>query len=121
MCNIQMLAIKGGEMKSILLLIILMISGNCLAADQGTQAGKITRIHYWEGIDGMLIMHSNPAAETNCPSNAQYVLSKSNPYFDAIYSLLLAAAASKADVILTVSDSQCLGNYPYIKNVYYNP
>ena len=108
-------------MKSIFLGILLTIPSLALAATESTDVGTITRVHFYEGINAALVLHSGAPKNPGCPRADQYALSKNHPFYTEIYSMLLAAATSKTNIALTLSDQECPGNYPYIKHVYYTP
>lgn len=111
----------GESLKKCLCLVLATFSITTFATEATTAPGKIVRLHYWDGIDAILIIPENFADNVGCPKNGQYALSKSHPYFDELFSMILAAAASQADVQFTITNATCPAQYPYIKSFYYTP
>ena len=105
-------------MKKIIYLTLILISiGNAHAANI-ISPGKITQLHFWEGINGVLIIHENMINPEGCARSDQYVLRQEHPFFKELYSLLLSAHLSGQPVRLGLQG--CYQNFPSIVHIYSN-
>lgn len=81
----------------------------------------IATLHFYEDhADAFLFSQPNmlnPGNECAQPTPAWYALQKSHPHFDEIYSLILMAKATGANVLFRLSGCYS-GAYPKVKDVY---
>ncbi|SMF24219.1 hypothetical protein SAMN02745866_01568 [Alteromonadaceae bacterium Bs31] len=97
------------------------LAGFSQAEDVSTGFGKISRVHFWWGIDGPLVLHSQMGRNPGCGRADQYILSANHPQYDEIYALILAASMADKSVSLVLHNKECPGSYPSIKHVYVCP
>jgi hypothetical protein len=80
--------------------------------------GEIKQLHFWEGVNGVLIKHADMQNPDNCARNDQYLLRKEHPLYKEFYAMLLVAHMSGQPVRLGIHG--CEQNFPSVLHVYSN-
>ncbi len=87
-------------------------------ASQWTAVGEIETLYFHSSYsDGVFLLRGPVVNPENCPNTDLLFLEKSNPHYDDIYSLLLAARLAKLEVKVYVSGCNPGSGRPKIEHV----
>ncbi len=106
-------------MNNILLTIFLMVLvtiPNVVNAAAGDNAGKVTRVFWYEGHVGVLVKQEGMSDLGGCGRGDYFILDENHAYFEEIYSLILAAHISSQPLRIYLDG--CVQGISRIKHVY---
>lgn len=103
--------------KKLLVIFVLSISLN-VHARTFVPTGQIKQLHFWETVDGLLVIHQNMINPDACQRNDQYILDYNHRFFKEIYSMMLSAHFAGQPMKLVIDG--CYQGFPRIAHVYSN-
>ena len=83
-------------------------------ATEGSVTSTITRLYYYEGHSGLLVIVANMSDLGNCGNANWFLLPDTHVHYKQIIALLMSAQAQSKEVNLTISD--CFQGYGRIKH-----
>ena len=101
--------------KTVVLAITVLIQTPCLA-DTNIDYGLVETMHYWQGHDGLLIVHETQRTAQNCSRGDFYILPKSHTHYDEMLSLISSAFIEGKRARLRLIG--CAENFPRITHIY---
>jgi len=89
------------------------IYGSAFAVE-GSVTSKITRLYYYEGHAGLLVIVANMSDLGGCGNSGWFILPDTQTHYKEVVALLMSAQAQDKQVNLTIGD--CFQGYGRIKH-----
>jgi hypothetical protein len=105
-------------MKNTIYGVLLFVSSlifNLAYAESGGSTGRITAMLWYEGHTGLLIKQEGMSDLGGCGRADYYILDDQHPYFEEMYSLILAAHISSQPLWIHLKD--CVQGISRIQHV----
>lgn len=104
------------KMRSTVLCVVTLLTTSLCFADTNVDFGTIQTMHFWEGHDGLLVVHETQQAAENCARGDFYILPKTHVHYSEMLDLISSAFIEGKNARLRLIG--CSENFPRIAHVY---